>query len=193
MVTERLGIRRGIMTNLVKKTSDRVRLEFDIPSRGLIGYRTEFLNDTRGLGLISSYSAGYTPWMGHIIDRVNGAMVADRTGTTTPYALFNLEPRGRLFVKEGTAVYEGMVVGVHNKVNDINVNATREKKLTNIRAAGSDENVILTPVQPLTLEWCIAWIADDEVVEVTPQFLRLRKRVLDQNKRSIIRTPKDEE
>jgi len=193
MITERLGTRRGVMTNLVKKGSDRVRLEFDIPSRGLIGYRSEFLNDTRGLGLMSSYLNGYVPWVGHIIDRVNGALVADRTGPTTPYALFNLESRGRLLVREGVNVYEGMVVGEHNKINDLNVNVCREKKLTNIRAAGSDENVILTPVQELTLEWCIAWIGDDELVEVTPNHLRLRKRVLDQNKRTIIRTPDDDE
>jgi GTP-binding protein len=190
MVTERLGTRRGIMTNLIKKTSDRVRVEFDIASRGLIGYRTDFMNDTRGMGLLSSFFAGYSPWMGHIIDRVNGAILADRTGKAIPYAIFNLEDRGRMLVKEGTDVYEGMIVGIHNKVNDINVNICREKKLTNIRAAGSDENVLLTPVQPLTLEYCIAWIADDELVEVTPNFLRLRKRILDQNKRSIIRTEK---
>jgi len=193
MITEHLGPRKGVMTNLVKKGSDRVRLEFDIPSRGLIGYRSDFLNDTRGLGLLNSYFAGFIPWQGHIIDRVNGAMVADRTGRTTPYALYNLEPRGKLCVKEGIEVYEGMIVGIHNKQNDINVNATREKKLTNIRAAGSDENVILTPVTPLTLEYCIAWIADDEVVEVTPNFLRLRKRILDSNKRSIIRTARDDD
>jgi GTP-binding protein len=193
MVTERLGTRNGIMTNLVKKGSDRVRLEFDIPSRGLIGYRTEFMNDTRGLGLLSSYSSGFTPWVGHLIDRVNGAIVADRTGTTTAYALFAIEDRGRLFVKEGVDVYEGMVCGEHNRVNDINVNITRGKKLTNIRAAGSDENIILTPVQPVTLEKSIAWIADDEVVEVTPNNIRLRKKVMDGNKRSIIRSPKDNE
>jgi len=193
MITERLGTRKGIMTNLIKKESTRVRLEFDIPSRGLIGYRSEFMNDTRGTGLLSSYFIGYTPWMGHILDRVNGAMVADRTGRSTPYAIFNLEPRGKMFIKEGVEVYEGMIVGVHTKVNDININTTREKKLTNIRAAGSDENVLLTPVTPLTLEFCIAWIAEDECVEVTPNFLRLRKRVLDCNKRSLIRTPKEDE
>jgi GTP-binding protein len=193
MVTEHLGSRKGEMTNLVKKGSDRVRLEFDIPSRGLIGYRSEFMNDTRGLGLMSSYFVGYVPWKGRIVDRVNGALVADRSGTTTAYALFALEDRGKLFVKEGVDVYEGMVVGENNRLNDLNVNVTRGKKLTNIRAAGSDENVILTPVQPLTLEWTIAWIADDECLEVTPNFLRLRKRILDQNKRSIIRAPKEKE
>jgi GTP-binding protein len=193
VITEKLGIRKGEMTNLQKMGANRVRLEFDIPSRGLIGFRTEFLNDTRGSGLMSSYLIGYVPQRGHIIDRVNGAMVADRNGRTTPYALFNLEERGKLMVKEGVDVYEGMVVGEHNRNNDINVNVCREKKLTNIRAAGSDENVILTPVTPLTLEWCIAWMGEDELLEVTPNHLRLRKRILDQNKRSIIRSPKDEE
>jgi GTP-binding protein len=192
-VTERLGTRKGEMTNLVKMTGDHVRIEFDIPSRGLIGYRTEFLNDTRGMGIMSSYLVGYTPHRGHIIDRVNGALVSDRGGRTTPYALFNLESRGKLFVKEGIDVYEGMVVGENNRNNDLNVNVCREKKLTNIRAAGSDENVILTPVTPLTLEWAIAWMADDELLEITPKNLRLRKRVLDQNKRTIVRSPKDDE
>jgi len=193
VITERLGTRKGEMTNLQKMGTDRVRLEFDIASRGLIGYRSEFLNDTRGTGLMSSYFAGYVPFKGHIIDRVNGAMVADRAGKTTPYALFNLEPRGKLMVSPGVEVYEGMVVGLNSKQNDINVNVCREKKLTNIRAAGSDENVILTPVQPLTLEGSIAWIADDEVVEVTPNNIRIRKRILDQNKRSIIRAPKEDD
>lgn len=191
-ITERLGTRKGEMTNLQKMGTDRVRLEFDIPSRGLIGYRTEFLNDTRGLGLMSSYFAGYIPFKGKIIDRVNGALIADRAGKTTPYAIFNLESRGKMFVNPGVEVYEGMVVGENNRINDLNIFICREKKLTNIRAAGSDENVILTPVQPLTLEWSIAWIADDEVVEVTPNNIRIRKRILDQNKRSIIRTEKDD-
>ncbi len=193
VITEKLGVRKGEMTNLQKMGANRVRLEFDIPSRGLIGFRSEFLNDTRGSGLMSSYLTGYVPHRGHILDRQNGAMVADRAGKTTPYALFNLEDRGKLMVKEGVEVYEGMVVGEHNRNNDINVNVCREKKLTNIRAAGSDENVILTPVTPLTLEWCIAWMAEDELLEVTPKYLRLRKRILDQNKRSIIRAPKEDE
>ncbi|MBY0369552.1 translational GTPase TypA, partial [bacterium] len=193
VITEKLGIRKGEMTNLQKMGESRVRLEFDIPSRGLIGFRSEFLNDTRGNGLMSSYLIGYVPFRGHIVDRVNGALVADRSGKTTPYALFNLEDRGKLLVKEGVEVYEGMVVGEHNRSNDINVNVCREKKLTNIRAAGSDENVILTPVPPLTLEWCIAWMGEDELLEVTPKYLRMRKRILDQNKRSIIRSPKDDD
>ncbi len=193
VVTEKMGMRKGEMTNLQKMGDNRVRLEFDIPSRGLIGFRTEFLNDTRGAGLMSSYLTGYVPFRGHITDRVNGALVSDRAGKTTPYALFNLEARGKLMVKEGVEVYEGMVVGEHNKANDLNINVCREKKLTNIRAAGSDENVILTPVTPLTLEWSIAWIGEDELIEVTPKYIRIRKRVLDQNKRSIIRAPKEDE
>ena len=192
VITERLGTRKGEMTNLVKMGGNRVRLEFDIPSRGLIGYRTDFLNDTRGSGMMSSYFAGYIPWAGHILDRVNGALVADRSGFTTGYALFNLQSRGVLFVGEGEDVYEGMVVGENNRNNDLNINVVRGKKLTNIRAAGSDENIILTPPKRPTLETSLAWIAEDEVLEVTPQFLRLRKRVLDQNKRSIIRGERDE-
>jgi len=192
MVTEHLGPRKGEMTNLVKMGNNRVRLEFDIPSRGLIGYRSEFMNDTRGMGLISAYFVGYVPFKGRIVDRVNGALVADRPGTSTPYALFNLEERGKMFIREGMEVYEGMVVGENSRLNDMNIDVTRAKKLTNIRAAGSDENVILTPVPPLTIEGAIAWIGDDEVLEITPNHLRLRKRVLDQNKRSIIRAPKED-
>jgi len=190
-VTERLGIRKGEMTHLQKMGTDRVRVEFDIPSRGLIGYRAEFMTDTRGLGLMSSYFNGYTPWKGHIIDRVNGALVADRTGRTIPYALFHLEDRGRLMVTPGIDVYEGMIVGENTRGNDMNINVCREKKLTNIRAAGSDENVILTPVQPVTIEKALAWIGDDEIIEITPKTVRLRKRILDSGKRSIIRAPKE--
>ncbi len=190
-VTEKLGFRKGEMVNMTKLGGNRTRMEFTLPSRGLIGYRSEFLNDTRGLGLISSYVCGWIPWKGHILERGNGALVADRAGQTIPYALYHIESRGKLLVPPGVDVYEGMIVGENNKTNDLNVNICREKKLTNIRAAGSDENIILTPVQPLTLEWCIAWIADDEVLEVTPKHLRLRKKVLDQNKRSIIRVPKE--
>ena len=193
IITERLGTRKGEMANLQKMGTDRVRLEFDIPSRGLIGYRSEFLNDTRGTGMMSSYFNGYVDWKGHIIDRVNGALVADRSGPTTGYALFNLESRGIMFVGEGEDVYEGMIVGENNRQNDLNINVTRGKKLTNIRAAGSDENIILTPPRRPTLESALAWIADDEVLEVTPNHLRLRKRVLDQNKRTIIRAPKEDD
>jgi GTP-binding protein len=192
-ITERLGTRKGEMVNLQTMGGNRVRAEFDIPSRGLIGFRGEFLNITRGQGLLSSYFAGYIPWKGHILDRVNGAMVSDRPGMSVAYALWYLEERGKLFVKENVEVYEGMIVGENNRSNDLNVNVCREKKLTNIRAAGKDEAVVLTPVLPLTIDWAITWIADDEVLEVTPNHLRLRKRILDQNKRSVIRSPKEEE
>lgn len=192
MITERLGTRKGEMTNLVKMAGSRVRLEFDIPSRGLIGYRNDFMNDTRGQGMMSAYFIGYAEWKGRIIDRVNGALVSDRAGYTTGYSLFNLQSRGVLFVGEGEDVYEGMVVGENNRLNDLNINVVRGKKLTNIRAAGSDENIILTPPRRPTLENSLAWMADDEVLEVTPNHLRLRKRVLDQGKRSIIRGSKDE-
>ncbi len=188
IVSGKVGIRKGEMVNMVKISHERVRIEFQIPSRALIGYRSEFINDTRGLGLLSSFQCGWTDWRGQILERSNGAIVADRAGTSIPYALFHLESRGRLLVPPGIDVYEGMIVGEHNKINDLNVNVCREKKLTNIRAAGSDENILLTPVQPLTLEWCIAWIADDEALEVTPHHLRLRKKILNKNKRSIIRT-----
>lgn len=192
-LTERLGTRKGEMVNLANMGSGRVRAEFDIPSRGLIGFRSEFLNVTRGQGLLSSYFRDYVPWKGHILDRVNGALVSDRSGQTIPYALFHLEDRGKLYVKEGVDVYEGMVVGENSRINDLNVNVCREKKLTNIRAAGKDEAVVLTPVLPLTIEWGIAWIADDELLEVTPNFLRLRKRILDSTKRSVKRGAEDED
>jgi GTP-binding protein len=182
-ITERMGIRKGEMTNLEKRGSDRVRLEFDIPSRGLIGYRSDFLNTTRGLGLMSAYAAGWVPWKGHIIDRVNGAIVADRAGKTTAYALFNLEDRGKLFVKEGVEVYEGMIVGEHNRPNDTDVNVVREKKLSNVRTAGKDENVMLAVPKTLTIETAMEWIDADELVEVTPDAVRVRKRVLDTSRR----------
>jgi GTP-binding protein len=192
-LTERLGTRKGEMVNLANMGSGRVRAEFDIPSRGLIGFRSEFLNVTRGQGLLSSYFRDYVPWKGHILDRQNGALVADRPGQTVPYSLWHLEERGKLFVKENIDVYEGMIIGENTRSNDMNVNVCREKKLTNIRAAGKDDAVVLTPVLPMTIEWAIAWMADDEVLEVTPNHLRLRKRMLDANKRSVIRAPKEED
>jgi GTP-binding protein len=168
---------------MVNHGTGRVRLEFEIPSRGLIGYRNEFLTDTRGTGIMNSYLSGYEPFRGEIISRVTGSLVADREGEAIPYALFHLEPRGNLFVLPGDPVYEGMIVGEHNRDNDLNVNPCKEKKLTNIRAAGRDENVVLTPVSPLTLERAIEFIKDDELVEVTPKSIRLRKAILAQNKR----------
>jgi GTP-binding protein len=183
ILTEKLATRKGKMTNMVNHGSGRVRLEFDIPSRGLIGYRNEFLTDTRGTGLMNSYLKGYEPFKGEILSRSSGSLIADRQGEAIPYAIFNLQPRGNMFVRPGDPVYEGMVVGEHNRDNDLNVNICREKKLTNIRAAGKDENVILTPVVPMTLEKAIEFIRDDELVEVTPLSIRIRKTVLPANKR----------
>jgi GTP-binding protein len=183
ILSEKLAIRRGKMVNMVNHGSGRVRLEFEIPSRGLIGYRNEFLTDTRGTGIMNSYLKGYEQYKGDFVSRLSGSLVADRLGEAIPYAIFGLQPRGKIFVQPGDPVYEGMVVGEHNRDNDLNVNICREKKLTNIRAAAKDENVILTPVVPMTLEKAIEFIRDDELVEVTPQSVRIRKRVLQANKR----------
>jgi GTP-binding protein len=161
----------------------RARMEFRVPSRGLIGFRSQFLTETRGTGLLNTLFEGWEPYRGPMLRRINGALVADRAGMATPYALFHLQPRGVLFIEPGTSVYEGMIIGEHNRVNDLDVNVTREKKLTNIRAAGRDENVILAPAQPLTIETALEFIDRDELVEVTPDALRVRKRVLDQNRR----------
>jgi GTP-binding protein len=184
VLTEKLAIRRGKMVNMVNHGSGRVRLEFEIPSRGLIGYRNEFLTDTRGTGIMNSYVKGYEAFKGDFASRLSGSLVADRQGEAIPYAIFGLQPRGKIFVEPGDPVYEGMVVGEHNRDNDLNVNICREKKLTNIRAAAKDENVILSPVIPMTLEKAIEFIRDDELVEVTPKSIRIRKIVLQANKRS---------
>lgn len=183
VLTEKLAIRRGKMVNMVNHGSGRVRLEFEIPSRGLIGYRNEFLTDTRGTGMMNSYLKGYQPFKGDFTSRLLGSLVADRQGEAIPYAIFGLQPRGKIFVQPGDPVYEGMVVGEHNRDNDLNVNICREKKLTNIRAAAKDENVILTPVVPMSLERAIEFIRDDELVEVTPKSVRIRKTILPANKR----------
>lgn len=183
VVTEKLALRKGKMVNLVNHGTGRVRVEYSVPSRGLIGYRSEFLTDTRGTGLMNSYLTGYEPFRGEFVSRSTGSLIADREGVATAYAIFGLEPRGHLFVIPGEGVYEGMIVGEHSRDNDLNVNICREKKLTNIRAAGRDENIILTPVAPMTLERAIEFIRDDEMVEVTPQTIRLRKIILPANKR----------
>ena len=161
----------------------RVRLEFRIPSRGLIGFRSEFLTDTRGTGMLNTIFDGYEPWQGDIPGRTTGAMVADRSGKATAYALFHLQPRGTLFIRPGTEVYEGMIVGQYNRENDLDVNITREKKLTNMRAAGSDEALRLAPPHRMTLDRALEWIDEDELVEVTPSVIRLRKKVLPANQR----------
>jgi GTP-binding protein len=161
----------------------RTRLEFRVPSRGLIGFRSIFLTQTRGTGLLNTLFEGWEPYKGAMLRRTNGALVADRAGTTTPYALFHLQPRGILFTTPGIEVYEGMILGEHNRPNDLDVNVTREKKLTNIRAAGKDENVILTPPRPMTIDSALEWIDRDELVEVTPDAIRMRKKGLSCNRR----------
>lgn len=186
VVTEKLAVRKGRMVNLVNNGSGRVRMEFVIPSRGLIGYRDEFLTDTKGTGIMNSLVKGYEEYKGDFPARFSGSVVCDRPGTAVPYALFNLEPRGRLFVRPNEPVYEGMIIGEHNRDNDIDVNPTKEKKLTNMRASGKDEAVVLSPVQAMTLERAIHFISDDELVEVTPQSIRLRKVILDAKKRHSI-------
>ncbi len=182
-VTQKLGTRKGRMMKMSNHGHGRVRMEFRIPSRGLIGFRSEFLTDTRGTGLLNHLFDGYEPWHGTIQKRLTGALVADRPGKTTTYALFHLQPRGELFVKESTPVYEGMIVGEHNRENDIDVNCVKEKKLTNMRASGADEALHLVPPRILSLEQAIEFIKEDELVEITPLSIRLRKRVLEGNKR----------
>ena len=183
VVTDKLAQRKGRLLNCANSGTGRVRLEFSVPSRGLIGYRDEFLTDTKGTGIMNSYLEGYEEWRGDFPTRFTGSIVADRPGSAVAYALFNLEPRGSLFVEPGDPVYEGMIVGEHNRDNDIDVNATKEKKLTNLRAAGKDENVILTPVKRMTLERALHFVREDEQVEVTPKSLRLRKNELSALKR----------
>ncbi|HEX4154270.1 MAG TPA: translational GTPase TypA [Acidobacteriaceae bacterium] len=182
-VIERLGPRKGEMVKMSNHGSGRVRLEFKIPSRGLIGLRNEMLTETRGTIVMNSIAADYIPYQGEIPQRPTGALVADRAGTTTTYALNGLQDRGVLFVPDGTEVYEGMVIGEHSRDNDLDVNAVREKRLTNMRASSADEALRLVPYKQQTLEQAIEFIADDELVEVTPKSLRLRKRVLQANRR----------
>ncbi len=183
IVTQKLGLRKGVMTNMNNKGTGRVRIEFAIPARGLIGYRNEFLTDTRGTGLLNTHFAGYGPYRGDMDTRFNGAMIADRKGSAVAYGLFGLQERGVIFVPPGTDLYEGMIVGEHAKDNDLVVNASREKKLTNVRASGTDEAVKLVPIKPFTLEQALDWINDDECVEVTPKHIRIRCKHLDPNKR----------
>ena len=183
VVSQLLAVRRGKMTKMDHTGSGRVRLEFAIPSRGLIGFRSHFLTDTRGTGIINALFNGYAPWQGPIQARTNGAMVSDREGMATPYAIFHLQERGTIFIPPGTRVYEGMVVGEYSRDVDLDVNICREKKLTNMRASGHDEAVRITPHREIGLEDGIEWIADDELVEITPQSVRLRKKVLRQVER----------
>jgi GTP-binding protein len=187
VVTEKLALRKGKMTNLVNNGKGRVRIEFSVPARTLIGYRDEFLTDTRGTGIMHTLFDGYEPFRGECPSRFTGSIVADRSGHAVAYALFNLEPRGRLFIVPGDPVYEGMIIGEHNRGQDIDVNPCKEKKLTNLRAAGKDENVILSPIKPITLEQTISFIREDELVEVTPRSVRMRKAVLPAHQRYTLR------
>ena len=182
-VTKNLGERRGQMEKMNALGFGRTRLEFRVPARSLIGYRSEFLTDTRGTGLMNTLFDGWMPYAGVQLRRKGGGIVSDRKGKTTPYALFNLQPRGKLFVGSNVDVYEGMIIGEHSRENDLEVNPLKGKKLTNVRASGTDDAVRLTPHIQFSLEEAIAYINDDELVEVTPNALRLRKRYLDPHER----------
>ena len=184
IITEKLSERKGRMTNLQNHGTGRVNLEFSIPSRGLIGFRSQFLTDTQGAGIMNKLFDGYAPWFGPIPQRKSGALVSDRNGKVTTYACIGMLDRGELFISVGTDVYDGMVIGERNRDGDLNVNITREKKLTNMRASGSDNTVTLRPPKQLSLDQYIEFIAEDELVEITPENLRLRKMELDQNKRA---------
>ncbi|HZQ25355.1 MAG TPA: translational GTPase TypA [Terriglobales bacterium] len=183
VVMEQLGQRKSEVVNMHNHGYGRVRIEFRVPSRGLIGLRSQLLTDTRGTIVMNSLFDGYTEWQGEIPHRLTGALVADRPGVTTSYALYNLQERGELFVGPGVDVYEGMIIGENAKDTDLDVNVVREKKLTNMRASTADEAIRLVPFRQLNLEQAIEFIADDEFVEVTPKTLRLRKKVLQSNKR----------
>jgi len=189
-VSEKLSRRKGRMVNMVNHGTGRVRMEFTIPSRSLIGYRNEFLTDTKGTGIMNSYLKGYEEYRGSFPLRLTGSLVSDRQGEAVSYALFNLEPRGSLFLTPGEPVYEGMIIGEHNRESDINVNPCKMKKLTNMRASNKDDSIQLTPVIPLTLEKAIEFIKDDEMVEVTPRSIRLRKAFLSAETRHRLRAEK---
>ena len=183
VVTEALGRRKGQMTKMINHGTGRVRLEFEAPSRGLIGFRNEFLTETKGTGLLNTMFLRWGEWQGAMRGRATGSLVADRLGDTTTYALFNLQERGTLFARPGLKVYEGMIIGENARAVDLDVNAVKEKKLTNMRASTADEAMRLVPPKDLSLEQALEFIADDELVEVTPQSIRLRKRVLPSNQR----------
>ena len=187
VVTDKLSLRKGRMTNLENHGHGRVSLEFMIPSRGLIGFRSQFLTDTQGAGIMNKLFDGYAPWFGRIPQRNSGAIVADRNGKVTNYACIGMADRGELFVNVGTVVYDGMIIGERNRSEDLTVNITREKKLTNMRSATSDATVTLRPPRQLSLDQSIEFIAEDELLEVTPQSIRLRKMELDQVKRLSLR------
>src|SRR5690242_917417 len=183
VVIEKLGARKGKMVKMINHGSGRVRLEFHIPSRGLIGLRSEILTDTRGTAIMNSLFYGYIEWQGEMHGRPTGSLVADRAGKATGYAIFNLQERGEIFLAPGTEVYEGQVVGENARDKDLDVNIVKEKKLTNMRASTADDAIRLVPPRILNLEQAIEFIRDDELVEVTPTSIRLRKKILKSNQR----------
>jgi GTP-binding protein len=182
-VMEALGGRRAELTDMTVEAHGRVRLEYRVPARGLIGFQGEFLTLTRGNGLMNHVFDGFAPLKGEIPDRRNGVLVSNEQGEAVAYALFNLQERGRLFVSPGEPLYEGMIIGIHSRENDLVVNPIKTKKLTNIRAAGKDDAILLTPPIPVTLEYAVGFIAEDELVEVTPRSIRIRKRLLTEQER----------
>jgi GTP-binding protein len=182
VVMEKLGARKGRMTSMEHRES-HVRFLFTVPSRGLFGYRSEFLSDTRGDGILYRTVSGYEPWAGDLSRRGVGAVISTAQGKTTPYSLFHIQERAKLFVGAGVPVYEGQIIGETRRGRDLSVNAVRPKKLTNVRAAGKDEATVLTSATPMTIEAALEWLEDDELLEVTPLSLRLRKRILAANLR----------
>ncbi len=182
VVMEKLGNRKGRMISMEHRES-RIRFVFSVPSRGLFGYRSDFLSDTRGEGVFYRTVSGYEPWAGDLSHRGFGAVVSTSAGKTTPYSLFHIQERANLFIGSGVPVYEGQIIGETRRPKDLNVNAVRPKKLTNVRAAGKDEATVLTPPAPITIESALEWMEDDELLEVTPESLRLRKRILQANLR----------
>jgi GTP-binding protein len=183
VVIAQVGERRGTMAKMVNNGSGRVRLEFRIPARGLIGFRSQFMTDTKGTGIMNHIFSSWEPWHGRIPARETGALVADRAGVATAYAIFNLQERGEIFIDPGVQVYEGMLIGENSRTVDMDVNVTKEKKQTNMRASSADEAIRLIPPRRLGLEQAIEFINDDELVEVTPTSIRLRKRILAANQR----------
>jgi GTP-binding protein len=180
---EALGARRGELVDMAAEAQGRARLDYRIPARGLIGFQGEFMNLTRGTGLMSHVFDAFAPVKGDIPERRNGVLVSQEDGDAVAYALWNLQERGRMFVSPGYKLYEGMVIGIHSRDNDLVVNPIKGKKLTNVRAAGKDDAVLLTPPIALTLEYAVEFIADDELVEITPKSIRIRKRHLKEHER----------
>jgi len=183
VVIAQVGTRRGTMTKMVNHGSGRVRLEFRIPARGLIGFRSQFLTETKGTGIMNHIFAGWEPWAGPIPARATGVLVSDRAGLATAYAMASLQERGSMLIAPQTTVYEGMIIAEHSRTNDLDVNICKEKKQTNMRASSADEAIRIVPPRLLGLEQAIEFINDDELVEVTPESIRLRKRVLAANMR----------